>query len=156
MATKVIPVLLILVFQLIFPATVRGQTTFTQEDRKILIELKAALTQIDKRFDQVDKRFAELREDMNKRFEQVDKRFQQFMSFVWILAAIFGAMTGVTIGFALWDRRTMIRPFETKVVELGKRINRNREYYDQLITALKEYASKNKKFADIIQSFNLF
>jgi predicted PurR-regulated permease PerM len=114
LTTKVIPVLLILGFQLILPVFARGQTTFTQEDRKILIELKAALTQIDKRFnqvdkrfDQVDKRFAELREDMNKRFEQVDKRFEQFMSFVWILAAIFGAMTGVTIGFALWDRRTM-------------------------------------------------
>jgi predicted PurR-regulated permease PerM len=114
MTAKVIPVLLVLWFQLIFPATARGQTTFTQEDRKILIELKAALTQIDKRFEQVDKRFVELREDMNKRFEQVDKRFEQvdkrfeqFMSFVWILAAIFGAMTGLTIGFALWDRRTM-------------------------------------------------
>ncbi|NIM79653.1 MAG: hypothetical protein GTO20_12740 [Candidatus Aminicenantes bacterium] len=147
---------MILWFQLIFPATARGQTTFTQEDRKILIELKAALTQIDKRFeqvdkrfDQVDKRFAELRQDMNNRFEQ-------FMSFVWILAAIFGAMTGVTIGFALWDRRTMIRPFETKVSELDKGIKNNRENYDQLIAVLKEYASKNKKFADIIQSFNLF
>jgi hypothetical protein len=141
---------------LIFPAAARGQTTFTQEDRKILIELKAALTQIDKRFDQVDKRFAELREDMNKRFEQVDKRFEQFMSFVWILAAIFGAMTGITIGFALWERRTMIRPFETKVSELDKGIKNNRENYDQLVAALKGYAQKNKKFADIIQSFNLF
>jgi hypothetical protein len=156
MTAKVIPVLLILWFQLIFPAAARGQTTFTQEDRKILIELKAALTQIDKRFDQVDKRFAELREDMNKRFEQVDKRFEQFMSFVWILAAIFGAMTGITIGFALWERRTMIRPFETKVSELDKGIKNNRENYDQLVAALKGYAQKNKKFADIIQSFNLF
>jgi hypothetical protein len=167
MTAKVIPVLLILWFQLIFPAAARGQTTFTQEDRKILIELKAALTQIDKRFEQVEKRIVELREDMNKRFEQVDKRFaelrqdmnnrfQQFMSFVWILAAIFGAMTGVTIGFALWDRRTMIRPFETKVSELDSRIKKNRENYDQLIAVLKGYAQKNKKFADIIQSFNLF
>ena len=151
-----IPVLMILWFQLIFPVTARGQTTFTQEDRKILIELKAALTQIDKRFEQVDKRFVELREDMNKRFEQVDKRFEQFMSFVWILAAIFGAMTGLTIGFALWDRRTMIRPFETRVSELDSQIKKNRENYDQLIAVLKGYASKNKKFADIIQSFNLF
>jgi predicted PurR-regulated permease PerM len=167
MTTKVIPVLMILWFQLILPVNAQGQTTSTRQDREILIELKAALTQIDKRFEelrqdmnkrfeQVDKRFAELRQDMNKRFEQVDNRFRQFMSFVWILAAIFGAMTGVTIGFALWDRRTMIRPFETKVSELDKRIKINREYYDQLVAALKVYASKNKKFADIIQQFNLF
>lgn len=89
------------------------QTGFTQNDRELLIELKTRVSGIDKRFEQVDKRLAELREDMNKRFEQVDKRFEQvdkrfeqMMSFVWILATIFGAVIGITIGFALWDRIT--------------------------------------------------
>ena len=156
MTRKPIPALVILFVLTICTTGIRGQTVSPRTDRELLIELRTMIIEMDKRFEQVDKRFAELREDMNKRFEQVDKRFEQIMSFVWILAAIFGAMTGVTIAFALWDRRTMIRPFETKVSELENRIKKNREYYDQLIAALKGYASKNKKFADIIQPFNLF
>jgi DNA repair exonuclease SbcCD ATPase subunit len=158
-----LPVLLFLVFNSLGWC----ESGFTQKDRELLIELRTKMMEIDKRFaelredmnkrfEQVDKRFAELREDMNKRFEQVDKRFGEMMSFIGILAAIFAAMTIGTIGFAFWDRKTMIRPFETKVAELDKRITANREKYENLIPVLKEYASKNKKFADIIKQFNIF
>ena len=104
--------------------------------------------QVEKRFEQVDKRFAELREDMNNRFGEM-------MTYIGILAAIFAAITVGTISFALWDRRTMIRPFESKVAELDKRITDNKEKYEILIPVLKDYASKNKKFADILQQYNL-
>ncbi len=170
MTRKPIPALVILFVLTICTTGIRGQTVSPRTDREFLIELRTRIIemdkrfeqidkrfeQVDKRFEQIDKRFAELREDMNKRFEQVDKRFEQFMSFVWILAAIFGAMTAATIGFALWDRKTMIRPFETKVSELDKRIKDNRDNYDQMIAALKEYAGKDKKFATIIRQYNLF
>ena len=160
---KSMPALLILLFLLTFTSSAWCQTGFTQKDRELLIELKTKMDGIDKRFEQVDKRFeqvdkriGELREDMNKRFEQVDKRFEQMMSFIWILAAIFGAIVAVTIGFAVWDRRTMVRPFETKVSELNKKITANHEDYETLISVLKEYAEKNKRFASIISRFNLF
>jgi hypothetical protein len=167
MTKKPIPALVILFVLTICTTGIRGQTVSPRTDRELLIELRTRIIEMDKRFEQVDKRFAELREDMNKRFaelredmnkrfEQVDKRFEQIMSFVWILAAIFGAMTAATIGFALWDRKTMIRPFETKVSELDKRIKDNRDNYDQMIAALKEYAGKDKKFATIIRQYNLF
>lgn len=148
--------LLVLLFLPLFTPTAWSETGFTQKDRELLIELKTKMDGIDKRFEQVDKRFGELREDMNKRFEQVDKRFEQMMSFVWILAAILGAMVSVTIGFAIWDRRTMVRPFETKVSELDKKITVNRKDYETLISVLKEYAEKNKRFASVIQRFHLF
>ncbi len=103
--------MLVLFFLLIFTSPSWCETGFTQKDRELLIELKT-------RVSEMDKRFVELREDMNKRFEQI-------MSFIWILAAIFAVMLSATIGFAIWDRRTMIRPFETKVSELDKRIAGN-------------------------------
>jgi hypothetical protein len=65
-------------------------------------------------------------------------------------------MTAATIGFALWDRRTMVRPFETKVSQLDKGIKDNRDNYKQLVSVLKEYAEKDKKFANVIRQFNLF
>ena len=47
--------------------------------------------------------------EMDKRFEQVDNRFGDMMNYIMIMAVIFASMTGLTIGFAFWDRRTMIR-----------------------------------------------
>jgi hypothetical protein len=61
-----------------------------------------------------------------------------------------------TIGFALWDRRTMIRPFETKVTEMDKKIEKNQQSNQNLIAVLKDFAGTNKRFAEILKRFNLF
>ncbi len=42
--------------------------------------------------------------DMNKRFDQIT-------TFMWIIASVFGGIVAVTIGFAILDRRIMMRPF---------------------------------------------
>ncbi len=73
---------------------------------------------------QVDQRLLELREDMNnrfeqvdKRFEQVDKRFEQMMDMLQLIAGIFTALTLGVIGFAYWDRRTIIRKAKEETLE---------------------------------------
>lgn len=75
---------------------------FTQEDRDRPVRLEAALQvfmqQVDKRFEQVD-----------KRFQEVHNRFEQLTSFLWMLVVIFTTLTAVVIGFAYWDRRTIVR-----------------------------------------------
>ncbi len=116
-------------FVLLFMCTgvFASEQGFTQKDREILIRLEATLKvfmeqtdkrfaelrddmnkrfeQVDKRFEQIDKRF----EQIDKRFEQVDKRFEQMMEFLWMLVGIFTTLTATTIGFAYWDRRTIIK-----------------------------------------------
>ena len=98
--------ILILLFLLPEIPCFGGQTGFTQEDRERLVRLEATLKvfmeQVDKRFEQVDKRISELREDVNKRFEEM-------INFLWMLVGIFTTLTAVVIGFAYWDRRTIIR-----------------------------------------------
>ena len=111
---------MLLFLLLIFTTVSRAQTGFTQQDRDLLIQLQTKVNEMEKRFDQ---RF----DQIDKRFEQVDKRFGDMMTFIGILAAVFAAITVGTISFAFWDRKTMIRPFETKVAELDKRITANRE-----------------------------
>ena len=72
---------------------------------------KAILREIDKRFESMDKRF----ESIDKRFESIDKRFDQLINIMVAVICAFAGIVAVTIGFAIWDRRTMIRPLETKV-----------------------------------------
>ena len=126
----------ILVFFLSAP--VRASDGFTQKDRELLITLKVKVEEIDKRFEQID-----------KRFEQVGKQIDQLFNFLWILAVIFTSITASTIGFAVWDRRSMIRPFESKVRELeeGK--------IDKVISSLRSLAETDTKVAEVLRHYNL-
>ena len=132
------------------PTVHAGKDSFTQKDREMLIRLDERLNQIDKRFEQVDKRIDELRQDMNKRFEQVDKRFEQmgkrFESMENLMMAIvgaFAAIVAVSIGFAIWDSRTMVRPFEDKVKKIEDDILFDRKRLVALFEILRNYAKKH-------------
>ncbi len=146
-----------------------GQDSFTAKDRELLIRLDERLNQIDKRFEDFDKRLEELREDMNKRFEQVDKRFEQidkrfeqvdqrFSDIITLMTGIVASFAGIVvlcIGFAIWDRRTMIRPFEDKVEKIKDDILDDRKRLNQLFDALRKYASKDKELAEILRTFSI-
>ncbi len=141
-----------------------------------LIRLEATLEtfmkQIDKRFEQVDKRISELREDMNARFEQVDKQFEQIdkrfeqidkrfeqvykmfeqlYTFLWILAGIFTTLTAVVIGFAYWDRRTIIRRAKDEAIEHLEREGVLRK----LLQALREKAKTDRDLEAVLKKYGL-
>ena len=132
-----------------------GPSGFTQADRERLVRMEATLETFMKA---TDRRFEELRQDMNKRFEQVDKRFEQIdkrfeqmMNFMWILASIFAAMTVANIGFAYWDRRTIIRK------AVGESVDRieSKGSLAQLINALQDHAKDDPKLTSILKNYNL-
>ena len=127
------------------------EVPYTLEDRDRLIRLETKLEQIDTRFEQIDKRF----EQIDKRFEQIDKRFEQIEKrldqliniFIGIVAA-FAGIVAVTIGFAIWDRRTTLSP----VINMNRELERRQ---DQIEKALKEIAQKDPKFADALKHVGL-
>ncbi|MDW8296088.1 MAG: hypothetical protein RMJ97_04310 [Raineya sp.] len=132
---------------------------FTLEDRDRLIKIEQRLDDMEKRFnqrfEQIDKRFEELRNDMNARFEQIDKRFEQQMNFLWILTTIFITITAAALGFAWWDRRTMIRPFETKTKAMEEKIELNHQEIKNLVGTFRELAKSDNRVAEALKQFNL-
>ena len=115
---------LILVFVLILSGNVFAkEVPYTLEDRDRLIRVEARLGEIDMRFESLER--------------QIDR-----------LVMIFTALVVCIIGFALWDRRTMIRPFEDKVKVIEKRLDANERAIKEidpskvnnLIEALKDLA----------------
>ena len=140
--------LIVLLFLILFPSLVFAQGGFTQQDRERLIRvettLKVFMEQTDKRFEQVDKRITELRQDMNERFDQMT-------NFLWIIVAIFTTLTAVVIGFAYWDRRTIIRKARDEAVEMIEREGR----LVQVIQALRKLAEEDRKVADVLRGFGL-
>ena len=173
MKLKVASITLVWMMTMLLTPVCYAESGFTQEDRDRLIRLEAILQtfmqQVDKRFEQMDKRIEDLREDMNKRFEQVDKRFEQvdkrfeelrednnkrfdqMMTFLWILAGIFTALVAAVIGFAYWDRRTIIRRAKEEAMEEMKKEGLLRN----IIQVLKEMAPDNPKLAEALRKYNL-
>ncbi|MBI4688874.1 MAG: hypothetical protein HY754_01160 [Nitrospirae bacterium] len=111
---------------------------YTQEDRDRLIRVETKLDAMEKRFDSEIK---QLREDMNSQFNR--------------LAAIFTALVVFTLGFAIWDRRTMVRPFEDKVKRIEDDISENRTKLHALLDALKSLSKTDEKVAEVLKKFNL-
>jgi len=131
------------------PAAWGQEVPFTLEDRDRLIRIEVSLREfkesVDKRFEQVDKRLEEFRESVDKRFEQVDRRFEQMMTFMWILASVFSGLVAVTIGFAVWDRKTALAPA----------LRRSREVEERVERVLRELAQEDPKVAEALRHAGL-
>jgi hypothetical protein len=160
-------ILFILIILITMSFSTMAQSTpvsFTQEDRERMIRTETRLDegfkQIDKRFEQIDKRFEQVDkrfEQVDKRFEQVDKRFEQTNTYMGWMIALFGGMFATTIVFALWDRRSMIRPFETKVKDIESQIEllKNDKTNSSILSSLRELAKTDSKLAEILKMHNL-
>lgn len=156
---------LVILVLLMTAATALAADGFTQQDRDLLIELSVRVDElekrmvqgfenVDKRFEQVDKRF----EQVDKRFEQVDKRFEQvnnrfgdMFNYFYILTGIFTAIMVASIGFAFWDRRTVIRQARKEAVEFIEREGVTR----RMLQALQTAAQEDEALAKAMRSFNL-
>ncbi len=148
----------ILVFCTVVSLAYAEREGFSEEDRERLIRmettLKVFMEQIDKRFEQVDKRFEQIDkrfEQIDKRFEQVNQQFEQIMTFLWMLTGIFTTLIVAVIGFAYWDRRTIIRKARDEAIEVIEKEGRLRD----LIAALRQLAREDPKLAEVLRSFRL-
>jgi len=123
---------------------------FNNEDRARMIRTETKL-------EELEKRMIERFEQVDKRFEQVDKRFEENFTYIGYIIALFGTMFAATIAFALWDRRTMIKPFETKVIEIESEIIKLKKEKNnaKILVALRDLAKTDIKLAEILKSHNL-
>lgn len=117
---------------------------FTQQDRDLLIELSIRVDELEKR---MDERFGQV----DKRFEQVDKRFDDMFNFFYILTGIFTAIMVASIGFAFWDRRTVIRQARKEAIEFIEQEGLTRRMLD----ALRAAAQENEALAKAMRSSHL-
>jgi len=152
---------------------IRGDIKRLDDGQKtILRELDNRFTAMDKRFEATDKRVESIDkrfESIDKRFESIDKRFEtieisintQFDRLHQLILGVLGAFVALfsgTIGFALWDRRTMIRPFEvfeTKVKGMERDLSDNKKGVTDLLDALRALSRRDEKVAEVLRQFHL-
>lgn len=118
-------------------------------------EIVERLTRLEEGQGTLREEIKQLREDMNKQFDRVDAQFDRIVNIMLGIFGAFAAMCGGTIWFALWDRRTMIRPFEDKVKKIEDDISENRNKLHTLLEAFKTLSKTDEKVANILKKFNL-
>lgn len=111
-------------------------------------EIAERLTRLETRLDTLEATIEQLREDMNVQF---DRQFQLTLA---LLAAFTVLMAG-TISFAVWDRRTMIRPFERTVRTLEDNLNTTRHRGESLLEAFRALGQRDPAVADVLRQFHL-
>jgi len=135
-----------------------GYSLSPQEEKQLvrdIVEIKATLKtfmeQTDKRFELMDKRITELREDMNKRFEQINNELNRLTQMMVGIFAGQIALVVAVIGFAWWDRRTIIRKAREETVDYLEKEGKLRK----LIEALREKAKTDKELEEILKKYGL-
>ncbi|WPM31435.1 hypothetical protein IAE16_06335 [Hydrogenobacter sp. T-2] len=142
---------LILLFSISFALTPEEEKQLLKDVAEIKATLKVFMEQTEKRFEQIDKRF----EQVDKRFEEVNHKIEMILVFMGILAGTFATITAVTIGFAIWDRRTMIRPFEDKFKKVEEELTENKAKMKDFLEALRKLAKRDEELAKFLRERNL-
>ena len=132
-------------FALLSPIEARAVETTPPLSAREIIE---RLTKVETKIDANTAAIAQLWQDMNAQFDRLSQLI------LGILGA-FTALMAVTIGFALWDRRTMVRPFESKVKVMEDELARDRESLHSLLEAFRSLGKSDEQVADVLRRFRL-
>ena len=147
----------VILLPIVFTLILCNSSTFAIETAPHISdrEIVERLTRLEEGQGALREEVKQLREDMNKQFDRVDAQFDRIVNIMLGIFGAFAAMCGGTIWFALWDRRTMIRPFEDKVKKIEDDISENRNKLHTLLEAFKTLSKTDEKVANILKKFNL-
>lgn len=117
---------------------------------------------INQRFEAVDQRFELLEKNMDQRFSALDKRLDdQFAMSLAMFSAIILLIVSL-FGYIVWDRRTALRPLETRLAQLEQDLERDLQLRHEqgslptrLLNALRDLAQEDEKVARVLRSFSL-
>jgi DNA repair exonuclease SbcCD ATPase subunit len=132
-----------------------GQNTLRAEIQGVEQSLRAEIRANTEAIRQLRVDMNQLRADMNQLRTDIQAQFGQLIYLMVGVVGAFGAIVAVTIGFAMWDRRTMIRPFETKVKEIEEALSDNRQRLHSLLEALRTLSQTDERVAEVLRRFNL-
>jgi endonuclease V-like protein UPF0215 family len=113
------------------------EVPYTLEDRDRLIRVETKLTEMERRFE--------------SRFESIDKRFESIERQIDRQSIIFTALVVAVIGFAYWDRRTIIRKAKEETIAEIEKEGRLKD----MIGALRDLSKTDEQVARVLKQFNL-
>ena len=136
-----------------------GQTAIRAEMGQLRADMDKQVGQLRAEIGQLradtDKQVSQLREEMQQLRDDINAQFDRLYQLLLGLLGTFTALVLATIGFALWDRRTMLRPVEKRVTNLEEEIAGNRPRTAALLDALRPFSQRDPELAAVLKNFNL-
>ena len=121
--------------------------------------LRADLGQLRTEMRQLREDMGQLREDMNRQNQHlrddINAQFDRQFRLTLALLGAFTVLVAATISFALWDRRTMMRPLEGRVKSLEDDLAVSQPRAQALLEALRNLSQRDPELASVLKSFNL-
>ena len=118
-------------------------------------EIAERLTRLEEGLKGVQANIGLLRSDIGLLREDMNRQFDRQLQLTLALLGVFFALVAAIIGFAFWDRRTMIRPVERAVKSLEEEFATNRRHVQGLLEALRSLGQRNPEVATVLKQFNL-
>ena len=119
----------------------------TKEDIK---ELKQDIRLLINKVNEIDKKVYANSIKIDMLEKNMNKRFEDMLNYLWMISAAFLGLTTVTIGFAIWDRKSTIKAVKDEIVEDIK-TNKLKEF----IYELKKLAKEDMELAKVLRSFHM-
>jgi len=107
-------------------------------------EIIERLTRLEENQKAILQRIEALEKHFESRFEDIGRQLDR-------MAAIFTALVIAVIGFAYWDRRTIIRKAKEETLAEIRKEDRTRD----LMNVLLELAKTDDRLAKVLKQFNL-
>ena len=131
-------------------------------DREIIERLTRVETKLDANTaaiaqlrEDMNTQIAQLREDMNAQFGRIEAQFDRLYNLMLGIVGAFVVLVVATIGFALWDRRTMLRPVEDRIKTVEDEQARDRERLDALLEVFRALGQGDERVAGVLRQFRL-
>ena len=88
--------------------------------------------------------------------EETSARFDwKYRLIWWILGALVALAIGAAIGFALWDRRTMLRLLEDRIKAVEDKQARDHERLDSLLEVFRSLGRGDERVAEMLRQSRL-
>jgi len=129
--------IVIIFFVLLFASSASGIEKTERITQREIIE---RLTRLEEGQRAIMQRF----DDFNKRFDDLNKQIDR-------LTAVFTALVIAVIGFAYWDRRTIIKKAKEEAISEIEKEGRLKD----LLKALRELARTNQEVEKVLKEHNL-
>ena len=141
--TVIIAVLLFGLSSITF-AVQGGPDLSNKEIIEKLAKLDEGQNGLNARIDNVNKRIDDLKGELKGDVRELGNRINDLRGLIYVVLAGIIAL----IGFVIWDRRSALSPVIRKTKELEERD-------DLTVRALKEYALKQPKMAEVLKSLGI-
>ncbi len=96
-----------------------------------------------------------LREDMKQVRTDMNSQFERHFQLILGVLAAFTLMFVSILGFAVWDRRTMVRPFADKVRSLEDDLSTKGRRLDVILDAIRSLGQRDERVATILKRLHL-